>query len=191
MNQLPIHIENQIYEVRGQKVMLDSDLASLYGVETRQLNQSVKRNKQRFPEDFMFQLTDDEWDSLKSQFVMSNDDNSLKSQNVTAKPKDGLKSQNATSNRGGRRTLPYAFTEHGTVMLASVLNSPTAIQASIQIVKAFVNFREILNSQVTLANKIDALENKYDDQFKQVFDAIRGLMANNPAITTIKKGRKD
>lgn len=165
MRELPIHIENQIYEFRGQKVMLDSDLAALYGVETKRLNEQVKRNVDRFPEDFMFQLTNDEWDSLRSQI--------------------------ATANRGGRRSNPYVFTEHGTVMLASVLNSPTAIQASIQIVKAFVKFREILGSQAALEKRINELESKYDDQFKQVFDAIRGLMTYHPSVTTIKKGRKD
>lgn len=145
--------------------MIDSDLSELYGVETKRLNEQVKRNIERFPEDFMFQLSRKEFEILKSQ--------------------------NATSSWGGRRTLPYAFTEHGTVMLASVLKSTIAIEASIQIVKAFVKFREILNSQVELAKKIDELEDKYDHQFKQVFEAIRKLMTNQIQITTIKKGRKD
>lgn len=158
-------IENKIYVFRGQKVMLDSDLAELYNVETRVLNQAVKRNSDRFPEDFMFQLSKKEFEILKSQ--------------------------NVISSWGGRRTPPYAFTEHGTIMLASVLKSPTAIEASIQIVKAFVKFREILASQTELTKKIDELENKYDDQFKQVFEAIRQLMTNQIQITTIKKGRKD
>ncbi|WP_422350819.1 ORF6N domain-containing protein [Flagellimonas sp.] len=158
-------IENKIYVFRGQKVMIDSDLSELYGVETKRLNEQVKRNIERFPEDFMFQLSRKEFEILKSQ--------------------------NATSSWGGRRTLPYAFTEHGTVMLASVLKSKIAIEASIQIVKAFVKFREILASQAELAKKIDELENKYDDQFKQVFEAIRQLMTNQIQITTIKKGRKD
>lgn len=178
MREPPIHIENQIYEFRGQKVMLDSDLAALYGVETKRLNEQVKRNVDRFPEDFMFQLTNDEWDSLRSQIATANNEAEMKS-------------QNATTNRGGRRSNPYVFTEHGTVMLASVLNSPTAIQASIQIVKAFVKFREILGSQAALEKRINELESKYDDQFKQVFDAIRGLMTYHPLVTTIKKGRKD
>lgn len=145
--------------------MLDSDLAELYDVETRVLNQAVKRNSPRFPEDFMFQLSKEEFKILKSQ--------------------------NATSSWGGRRTPPYAFTEHGTVMLASVLRSQTAVEVSIQIVKAFVKFREILASQSGLAKKIDELENKYDDQFKQVFEAIRQLMANSAQMSSIKKGRKD
>tara|TARA_R110002050_G_scaffold20348_1_gene57694 strand:- start:87170 stop:87700 length:531 start_codon:yes stop_codon:yes gene_type:complete len=173
-----ITVENKIFVIRDQKVMLDSDLALIFDVETRQLNQSVKRNTQRFPEDFMFQITKEEYDSLISQNVISNEN-------------DSLKSQNATSKRGGRRTMPFVFTEHGTVMLASVLKSETAIQASIGIVKAFVKFREIISSQAELAEKIESLESKYDSQFKQVFDAIKGLMYSSPGITTIKKGRKD
>lgn len=178
MSDLPIAIESKIYKVRSQRIMLDSDLASLYSVETKRLNEQVKRNSDRFPQDFMFQLTTDEWDSLRSQIA-------------TSKTSREMKSQSATSNRGGRRTNPYVFTEHGTVMLASVLNSPVAIQASIQIVKAFVKFREILSSQAVLEKRIIELESKYDDQFKQVFDAIRGLTTHHPSITTTKKGRKD
>ncbi|MCX2681904.1 ORF6N domain-containing protein [Galbibacter sp. EGI 63066] len=158
-------IENKIHIFRGQRVMIDSDLAELYDVETKVLNQAVKRNSSRFPEDFMFQLSDEEFKILRSQIV--------------------------TSNWGGRRTPPYAFTEHGTVMLASILRSQTAVEVSIQIVKAFVKFREILTSQAGLAKKIDELENKYDDQFKQVFEAIRQLMTNSTQVSSIKKGRKD
>lgn len=167
-------IENKIYVFRRQKVMVDSDLAILYGVETKRLNEQVKRNVERFPEEFMFQLTEEEFEFLKSQNASSN-----------------LKSQNATASWGGRRIPPYVFTEHGTVMLASVLKSKTAVEASIQIVKAFVKFREIISSQVALAQKLDELENKYDDQFKQVFDAIRHLMTQQPHVATLKKGRKD
>jgi hypothetical protein len=130
--------------------MLDEDLADIYGVTTKRLNEQVKRNRQRFPSHFMFQLTTPEFTDLRSQF--------------------------ATSRWGGRRTLPYAFTEHGAVMLASVLNSPTAIQASIEIVQAFVRLRQMLASHVALARKLTALEKKYDTQFKAVFDAIRQLM---------------
>lgn len=176
-----IPIENKIFVFRGQKVMLDSDLAIIYGVETKRLNEQVKRNMERFPIEFMFQLTDAEYDFLRSQ-------------NATLKTDESLKSQNATleESRGKhRKYLPYVFTEHGTVMLASVLKSQTAVEASIQIVKAFVKFKEILSSQASLAAKIEELESKYDDQFKQVFDAIRQLMVHSPEITTIKKGRKD
>jgi hypothetical protein len=150
--------------------MLDEDLAELYGVTTKRLNEQVKRNRQRFPSHFMFQLTRREFTDLRSQF--------------------------ATSRWGGRRTPPYAFTEHGTVMLASVLNSPIAIQASIQIVQAFVRLRQMLASHVELARKLAALEKKYDAQFKVVFDAIRQLMEPPPPKrrsigfhTEEKKGR--
>lgn len=169
-----VPIENRIYIFRGQKVMIDSDLAGLYGVETKRLNEQVKRNIERFPAEFMFQLTEEEYKLLKSQSITSD-----------------LKSQNATTSWGGRRIPPFVFTEHGTVMLASVLKSKTAVEASIQIVKAFVKFREIIASQAVLAKKIDELENKYDDQFKQVFDAIRKLMTSQAQITITKKGRKD
>lgn len=174
-------IENKIYIFRGQRVMLDRDLADVYGVETRVLNQAVKRNNARFPEDFMFQLSEEEYKLLRSQNVILKNDELLRSQNVTIEDKRGKHP----------KYLPYAFTEHGTVMLASVLKSQTAIEASIQIVKAFVKFREIIASQSALAKKIDELENKYDDQFKQVFDAIRQLMVSQPHIATTKKGRKD
>jgi hypothetical protein len=143
-------IEHCIFDLRGKRVMLDVDLARLYGVETKRLNEQVKRNAERFPETFMFQLTSKEYENLKSQF--------------------------ATSSWGGRRKLPYAFTEHGAVMLASVLNSPIAIKASIAVVEAFVHLRQILHSNAELSKRLDALESKYDRQFKAVFDAIRSLM---------------
>ena len=145
-------IAAKIYYIRGQKVMLDSDLAELYDVETKVLNQAVKRNLHRFPEDFMFQLSENEYVSiLRSQFVTSN-------------------------IKGGRRYLPYVFTEHGTVMLASILNSERAIYVSLQIVRIFVKLRQILETNKELAQKIEQLENKYDKQFKMVFDAIRQLL---------------
>jgi hypothetical protein len=174
-------LENRIFIVRDQKVMLDSDLAMIYNVETKRLNEQVKRNLERFPSEFMFQLTSEEFDFIRSQ-------------NATFKTQETLRSQNATleaSQGKHRKYLPYVFTEHGTVMLASVLKSQTAVEASIQIVKAFVKFKEIISSQAVLAAKIEELESKYDDQFKQVFDAIRQLMVYSPEITTIKKGRKD
>jgi hypothetical protein len=147
-------IEKAIYVLRGQRIMLDEDLAALYGVTTKRLNEQVKRNRARFPAHFMFQLTAQEFTDLRSQ--------------------------TATSRWGGRRTLPYAFTEHGTVMLASVLNSAIAIQASIEIVQAFVRLRQMLASHVELARQLAALEKKYDAQFKVVFDAIRQLMEPPP-----------
>ncbi len=133
-------IQNKIYEIRGQRVMLDSDLAELYGVETRILNQAVKRNSQRFPSDFMFQLTQYEEDSLRSQIVISN-----QSEN-----NEILKSQIVTSNKGGRRYSSQVFTEHGVTMLSSVLRSHTAIEINIQIVRAFIALRQLVldNRQV-------------------------------------------
>jgi phage regulator Rha-like protein len=148
-------IERAILSIRGAKVMLDSDLAEIYGVETKVLNQAVKRNVSRFPSDFMFQLTAAEWTSLRSQTV--------------------------TLKRGEhRKYLPYAFTEHGALMLANVLNSERAAQTSVQVVRAFVRLRQILASNAELARKLDALEKKYDRQFKIVFNAIRQLMSPPP-----------
>jgi hypothetical protein len=142
-------IAAHIFEIRGQKVMMDADLAQIYGVETKVLNQAVKRNAQRFPADFMFQLTEEEWQNLKSQ--------------------------NVTSSWGGRRKLPYVFTEHGTVMLASVLNSTVAIEASLFVVRAFIQMRTFMHVSVELARKIQELEEKCDDRFAIVFDTLRQL----------------
>ncbi len=145
-------IEKAILLVRKQKVMLDAHLAALYGVETRVLVQAVKRNIERFPEDFMFQLSREEFAVLRSQSVTSSD-------------------------WGGRRYPPYAFTEQGVAMLSSVLRSQQAIQVNIEIMRAFIRLRQILASHVELARKLDDLERKYDAQFKEVFEAIRQLMA--------------
>ena len=134
--------------------MLDSDLALLYGVSTKRLNEQVKHNRARFPGDFMFQLTAAEFAGLRSQIVTSN-------------------------ARGGRRTPPYAFTEQGVAMLSSVLHSQRAIQVNIEIMRAFVRLRHALASHKELARKLDALEQKYDVQFRAVFDAIRALMAED------------
>ena len=143
-------IERAIFLIRGQKVMLDADLAELYGVLTKVLNQAVKRNKERFPVDFMFQLTKEEKDEVVTNC-------------------DHLKRLKFSP------TLPHAFTEHGAIMLATILNSPVAVQSSIQVVRAFVRLRQMLASNVDLARKLDTLERKYDAQFKVVFDAIRQL----------------
>lgn len=139
--------------MRGQKVILDEHLAALYGVETRRLNEQVKRNRDRFPGDFMYQLTLREFGDLKSQFATS-------------------------SQWGGRRKPPYAFTEHGAIMAATVLNSPRAVRVSIEVVRTFVRLRQMLATHKDLARKLAALEKKYDVQFKVVFDAIRQLMAS-------------
>jgi hypothetical protein len=145
-------IENKIYFIRGEKVMLSIHLAELYDVEPRALVQAVKRNIERFPEDFMFQLTKEELDNLKSQIVIS-------------------------SWGGMRRATPYAFTEQGIAMLSSILHSKRAIEVNIQIMRAFVKLREMISSHKDLAKKLENLEKKYDAQFKIVFDAIHQLMA--------------
>jgi hypothetical protein len=147
-------IEKRILLIRDEKVMLDSDLAELYRVEIKALNQAVKRNIERFPADFMFQLTTEENELLKSQIV-------------TLKPGRGKH----------RKYLPYAFTEQGVAMLSSVLKSERAIRVNIEIMRSFVRLRRMLSSNAELARKLTALEKKYDLQFKAVFDAIRQLMA--------------
>ena len=150
-------IEKKIYLIRGHKVMLDNDLAELYGVETKRLNEQVRRNPKRFPNDFMFQLAEEETESLRSHFA------TLK------------------SGRGKhRKYLPYAFTEQGVAMLSSVLNSDRAIEVNVQIMRAFVKLRELIATHKDLARKLADMEKKYDSQFKVVFDAIRQLMT--PAV---------
>lgn len=139
--------------------MIDHDLAELYGVTTKRLNEQVRRNVSRFPEDFMFQLTDKECESLRSQFVTLN-----------------LRSQIATSRWGGRRYLPFAFTEQGVAMLSSVLNSERAIYVNIQIMRTFAKLRALLSTHKDLQRKIEEMEKKYDQQFKIVFDAIKALL---------------
>ncbi len=148
-------IERNIYFIRGKKVMFDRDLASLYGVETKVLNRAVKRNLNRFPEDFMFQLTQDE---------------ALRCQIGTSKK----------VGKGGRRYLPYAFTEHGILILSSVLNSSRASQINVHIIRAFVRQREFLNSHKDLKIRIDDLEKKYDKQFQVVFKAIKMILDDKP-----------
>lgn len=145
-------IENKILFIRGRKVMIDRDLSILYRVETRVLNQAVKRNLKRFPEDFMFQLTDGEMKNWKSHIVMTN------------KEKMGL------------RRKPYAFTENGVAMLSSILNSERAIEVNIQIMRTFTKLREMLLTHRDLRQKIEEMEKKYDYQFKVVFDTIKQLL---------------
>jgi hypothetical protein len=149
---MPIEvIEQKIYVIRGQKVILSTDLAALYGVEPKVLVQAVKRNQSRFPADFMFQLSKQEVINLKSQIV--------------------------TSSWGGmRRATPYAFTEQGVAMLSSVLNSKRAIDVNIHIIRTFVKLREMISNHKDLARKLSELEKKYDGQFQIVFEAIRQLM---------------
>lgn len=143
-------IERKILLIRGHKVILDTDLADLYGVKNKVLIQALKRNLERFPPDFMFQLKNQEVTILRSQFV--------------------------TSSWGGRRYHPYAFTEQGVAMLSSVLRSKRAIQVNVEIMRAFVRLREILSTHKDLARKLEELEKKYDSQFQGVFEAIRRMM---------------
>ncbi len=145
------NIEKMIFLIRGQKVILDTDLAGLYGVGTKTLNRAVNRNKERFPADFMFQLSKQEFVSLRYQIGTSN-------------------------GRGGRRYPPYAFTEQGVAMLSSVLKSQQAILVNISIMRAFVRLRELASAHKELAEKLSELEKKYDKRFLIVFEAIRQLM---------------
>ncbi len=145
-------VTNTILFIRGEKILLDEHLALLYGVETGALVRAVKRNSDRFPQDFMFQLSPEEWTNLRSQIGIS-------------------------SAHGGRRYAPYAFTEQGVAMLSSVLRSDQAVQVNIEIMRAFVRLRELLATHQDLARKLNSLERRYDAQFKAVFDAIRDLMA--------------
>jgi len=156
-------IASKILIIRGKRVMLDNDLAGLYGVDTKNLNKAVKRNIERFPEDFMFQLTKKEVGSLRFQIGTSN-----------------LKSQIVTSKRGGRRYLPYVFTQEGVAMLSSVLNSQRAVQVNIQIMRVFVKLRRMVLTNIDLKRKIEEIESKYDKQFAIVFKAIKQLLEPPP-----------
>jgi hypothetical protein len=147
-------IRGLILEVRGERIMLDEDLGRLYGVPTKALIQAVKRNLSRFPADFMFRLTNAEFAHLRSQFVTSS----------------------SAASHGGRRSAPYAFTEQGVAMLSSILRSPRAVQVNLEIMRAFVQLRRFAAGHAELAARLDALEQRYDGQFKVVFDAIRQLM---------------
>jgi hypothetical protein len=180
-------IERKILLLRGQKVMLDFQLAELYEVETKALNQAVKRNIERFPEDFMFQLT---WEEAtrasRSQFVTLKEQNTKRGHQIR-----GIsRSQFVTLKHGTNvKYLPYAFTEQGVAMLSSILRSPRAVQVNIAIMRTFVQLRQMLASNADLARKLEELEAKYDDQFKVVFDAIRELMAK-PEPLKPKHGRE-
>jgi hypothetical protein len=152
-------IRNLIHNIRGKAVMLDSDLAELYQVTTKRLNEAVRRNRKRFPEDFMFQLTDGEYHSLRSQIATSK------------------------IGRGGRRYMPLAFTEQGVAMLSGVLTSDVAIEANINIMRAFVAVKRLGMTILDIRRKIDGMEKKYDHNFKIVFDAIQELLTPLPAPT--------
>jgi hypothetical protein len=158
------NVESSILEIRGHKVMLDSSLAKLYGVQTRRLNERVKRNRGRFPADFMFQLSREEFDVLMSQIATSK------------------------TARGGRRKRPFVFTEHGAIMLASILNTEVAIEASIYVVRAFVRMRELIGTQKVVAEKLTELERRvggHDEDLKGIVAAIRQLMT--PPFTKKKQ----
>lgn len=154
-------IRQNIYLIRGEKVMFDRDLAVLYGVETRVLNQAVRRNIKRFPKDFMLQLNKQEFEIWKSQIVTSRAD---------------LKSQIVISNWGGTRKSPLVFTEQGVAMLSSVLKSERAIQVNIQIMRTFTHLRKMLATNKELREKIEAMERKYDKRFRAIFETIRLLL---------------
>lgn len=158
-------IESRIYEIRDQKVMLDFDLAELYEVETKVLNQAVKRNINRFPEDFMFQLTKIEWNSLRSQFVTS-------------------------KGKGGTRYFPYAFTEQGLAMLSGILNSEKAIEVNILIMRAFVYLRKYALSHKDLTDKILELESRYNKKFKDVYEALDYLLKKDKELIDYQKRKK-
>lgn len=164
----PEHLARLVHVVRGERVLLDAELAALYGVTTKVLNQAVKRNADRFPEDFMFRLGALEWSGLKSQFVTSN-------------PARGATRPRfvTPSGRGGTRQLPYAFTEQGVAMLSSVLRSRRAVEVNIAIMRTFVQLRRLMDSNRDLARKIEAMEQRYDEQFAVVFDAIKQLITDD------------
>ncbi len=165
-------IEGKILLIRGKKVILDRDLAALYGVETSYLKRQVKRNIERFPEDFMFQLSKEELGNWRCQFVTSN-----------------------STDKMGLRYPPYAFTEQGVAMLSGVLNSPRAVHANIQIMRTFTKLREMILTHKDLQRKIESMEGKYDKQFKVVFDALRGLIEppekpkNRIGFRSVKKSK--
>jgi hypothetical protein len=162
----PENIVQLVFFVRGEKVMFDADLARLYGVSTKALNQAFRRNKQRFPSDFAFQLSTAEYDNLRSQIVTSSaGGTNLRSQIVTS------------SLHGGRRRPPYAFTEQGVAMLSSVLRSARAVEVNIAIMRTFVQLRRLMDTNRDLARKIESLEKNYDEQFAEVFAAIKELVA--------------
>ena len=167
-------IQNRIYEIRGERVMLDFDLANLYEVETKALNQAVKRNIKRFPEDFMFRLTIEEWLSVRSQAVTASEDTfSVRSQNVTA-----------FQNKRNTKVTPFAFTEQGVAMLSGILNSDKAINMNIAIMRAFVEVRKILLKQSDLKQQLNEIKDRlgeHDVQLNQIYDAMENLLDEKAA----------
>lgn len=164
-------IQNRIYEIRGEKVMIDRDLAVLYEIETKALNLAVKRNLKRFPKDFMFQLTKEEFESLRFQIETSNETGVLRLQNETSK-----------NSRGGTRYLPYAFTEQGVAMLSGILNSDKAIAMNIAIMRAFVEIRRVLIQESDLKEQLRLIKDRigeHDIQLNQLYDAMENLLDEN------------
>lgn len=155
--------------VRGEKVLLDADLALLYGVQARALNQAVARNRRRFPDDFMFQLSAEEYEGIRSQIVTGS----------RAPDRDSSQSVISSRKHRGLSYRPYAFTEQGVAMLSSVLRSPRAVEVNIAIMRTFVQLRRLMDSNRDLARRIEALESRYDEQFAAVFDAIKRLIAED------------
>lgn len=165
-------IQNRIYEIRGERVMLDRDLATLYETETKRLKETVNRNIKRFPKDFMFQFTKEEWEGLRFQFE------------TLEKTDNPLRTQIATSNRGGTRYLPYAFTEQGVAMLSGILNSERAINMNIAIMRAFVEVRRVLLTQNDLKEQMKELKERiggHDAQLNQIYDALENLLDEKAA----------
>lgn len=170
-------IEDLIFGIRGKRVILDADLAELYGVDTKRLNEQVKRNPGRFPADFAFQLSRKEWAELRSQTATSNPEDPDNEAVVT------LKSQVATSKRGGRRTLPWVFTEHGAIMAANVLNSARAVAMSVYVVRAFVELRERLSLNQNLLKRLAEMDQellKHDVALKEIYEALVPLLQPEP-----------
>ena len=167
----PENLASMVLAVRGEKVLLDTDLAELYGVEARALNQAVARNRNRFPDDFMFQLTAEEWERLRSQTV------------IASGTQGGNSSQTVMTTRKHRGIAyrPYAFTEQGVAMLSSVLRSQRAVEVNIAIMRTFVQLRRLMDSNRDLARRIEAMEMRYDEQFSAVFDAIKQLISDDQA----------
>jgi hypothetical protein len=158
----PEIISGKIFTVRGQRIILDFDLAEIYGVPTKRLNEQIKRNKNRFPADFMFKITSHEWEALKSQIAILN---------------SSMRSQFATASKRNVRFFPYAFTEHGAAMAANVLNSPRAIEMSIFIVRAFIKLRQMLLGNKELRQELDELKRQTNDRFQIVFETLDHLLA--------------
>jgi len=166
-------IQNRIYEIRGERVMIDKDLAVLYEIEAKVLNQAVKRNIKRFPKDFMFQLTNDEWDDIRFQVESVHTDNSMRPQIATSK-----------TGRGGTRYLPYVFTEQGVAMLSGILNSDKAIAMNIAIMRAFVEIRRVLIQESDLREQLKQIKERigeHDIQLNQLYDAMENLLDENAA----------